>query len=212
MRRSSSAAVCSPVASAPEGIRRGSERGERLRLFVAAPMPGELLERVAALMQPLKHHWPGARWTDTSNQHVTLKFLGWVDEGQLEAIRASCDQVASSHRAAELALGVLGAFPSKTRVRVLWIDIEDASGLLARLAGALDDALEPLGFEIEKRGFTPHLTLARLKTPLRMTAAWPDLDLEREPWTCDELVLFRSHLSPKGARYEIVDTFGLTGS
>lgn len=178
--------------------------GERLRLFVAASVPCDVLDAAEAAVAPLEESFPGARWVDIANQHVTLKFLGWAPASQLDAIVAACGSAVSAHEGAQLTLGELGAFPSRTRVRVLWLGVEDPSGLLARLAAALDRALEPFGFPVEARAFTPHLTLARFKVPFRPRGGWPELRLDGPAWDVDRVALWRSHLSSKGARYEPV--------
>jgi 2'-5' RNA ligase len=189
-----------------------ADEGNRLRLFVAATVPHELLQSVADEMQPFRSRFPHARWTDVDNQHVTLKFLGWVGGEALGSVTSACASVASAHAPAPLALGELGAFPSRTRVRVVWVGLDDPAHLLERCSGALDDTLQPLGFDPEKRAFTPHLTLARLREAARPAGEWPRPGFPSESWTCDELTLFRSHLSPRGARYEPLSTFPLTGS
>lgn len=186
-----------------------AEERQRVRLFVAVTVPAALLHAVAELTDDLRPRFPGARWTESANQHVTLKFLGWTNDDDVVAVHEACKAVAQRHAAATLSLGELGAFPSRKRVRVLWVGIEDPSGLLASVAGDLDDVLEPLGFEAEQRAFAAHLTLARLRAPLRMAGDWPAPPLPRSPWSCHELTLFRSHLSPRGARYEALGTFPL---
>jgi 2'-5' RNA ligase len=183
----------------------------RVRLFVAATIPDELLQRLARSSEPLRRRWPAARWTDPANQHVTLKFLGWADAGMLDDVHAACRAVASANAPAKLSLGELGAFPSARRARVLWVGLEDPAGLLARIARGLDESLEPLGFPGEKRAFTAHLTLARMKTPVGV-GEWPDVEIDPTPWTSRTVTLFRSHLSPKGARYEALDEIPLGGS
>jgi 2'-5' RNA ligase len=184
-------------------------KSERLRLFVAVSVPEEALSSAAAAVEPVKHLWPDARWVDLANQHVTLKFLGWADSTLLPAITKACRAVAASHSPAELALAHLDAFPTRARVRVLWIGLDDPASLLTSLAAALDAALLPLGFPAEERAFTPHLTLARFKAPLRMRDDWPDVEIDASPWPATEVTLWRSHLSPKGARYEVVEEFPL---
>jgi 2'-5' RNA ligase len=183
--------------------------GQRLRLFVAATIPRDVLDAAAAVAEELRPLFPGARWTDVANQHVTLKFLGWADAGLLREVCAACARVAARHAPAPLKLGDPGAFPSKRRVRVVWVGLDDPAGLLAAAARDLDGALEPLGFESEARAFTAHLTLARLRTPVRVAGEWPRVVLPERSWTCDALTLFRSHLSPKGARYEALAAFPL---
>jgi RNA 2',3'-cyclic 3'-phosphodiesterase len=188
---------------------------ERLRLFVAADPPPDLLEALDESIAPLRSRpeLVSARWTVPANQHVTLKFLGWVEAGTVEPIVASLATVAASHEAATITLTGLGAFPSERRARVLWAGLEDPAGLLAALASDLDASLGSLGFEPETRAFTPHLTLARFKPPAPVAGIQSEVPGVAEPsFEVDRLHLYRSHLHPKGARYEILRSLELTGS
>jgi 2'-5' RNA ligase len=176
---------------------------EKLRLFVAAVLPSEQLEVVAALVRRLQPELERARWTAAANQHVTLKFLGWTGADRLEDISERVTAVARAHAPADLELGPLGAFPSRRRARVLWLGLDDPQRLLESLASALDSALAPVGFKPEKRAFTPHVTLARFKPPEsveRVTAEPVAVEARRFP--VDRLVLFRSHPHSSGVRYE----------
>jgi len=188
-----------------------ADADQRVRLFAAVSIPRDRLDHVARVIEPVKDRFSGARWTDPANQHVTLKFMGWADAGLRAPIESACSDVAGLHAPEELGLGDLGAFPSTRRLRVLWVGLDDPAGLLGRLAAGLDGALAPLGFEVEQRAFTPHLTLARLKTPQRPSGGFPQVQFDRMAWTCDEVTLYRSHLSPKGARYEALRSFPLGG-
>ncbi len=184
---------------------------ERLRLFVAVDVPMEILQRVEREVAPLKEKWPQGRWSAVSNQHVTMKFLGWVPGDRFEQVRELCATVARSHAGAELSLSGLGSFPSARRMRVLWVGLDNPEGVLAGIAADLDRAFEPLGFPAEQRAFTAHLTLARFKTPVRVSEPLPRLGVGPQPFRIEEIVLYRSHLSPKGARYEVLGTFPLGG-
>jgi len=184
-----------------------------LRLFVAVSVPEHLLEALSDATGELRRRLPPSRWAPPENQHVTLKFLGSSPAHRLEEIAAGVGLVSSSHRAAMLRFAGLGTFPSRRRARVLWAGLEDESGLLRSLAAGLDDALRALGFEPEKREFTPHLTLARWRVPIPLDSPLPELPPEvRAPFVIEALELFRSHLSPKGARYEVLRSFSLTGT
>ncbi|MGH2755503.1 MAG: RNA 2',3'-cyclic phosphodiesterase [Actinomycetota bacterium] len=179
---------------------------DRLRLFVAFDVPEERRRQVQAAVEPLRTLLPAARWTRVEDQHVTLKFIGWAESSGLDAIVDACRRVAGDHEPAEMSLAGVGAFPSRKRVRVLWAGIDDPTGLGEGLAVGLADALESLGIEREERRFTPHLTLARLKTPRRVDEGALAVDLgPLEPFRVDHIVVYRSHLSPKGARYEAIE-------
>lgn len=185
---------------------------ERLRLFIAADLPPALLEDLNNTLAPLraKPDLESARWTVPANQHVTLKFLGWVDAGAVDRVTAVLASVASSHEPATITLAGLGAFPSERRTRVLWIGLDDPEGLFTALARDLESSLVPLGFHAETRAFTPHLTLARFKPPASVAGVLSEQPRVAEPsFEVGHLALYRSHLHPKGAKYEVLGTIPL---
>lgn len=182
----------------------------RVRLFVAVSIPRSHLDWLQDATAELRTRWPKARWTIPDNQHVTLKFLGSTPVDRLEPLARVLSVVATTHSPAEVALGQLGAFPSERRVRVLWAGLEDHAGLLGGLATDLGVALEALGYPQEERPFRAHLTLARFREPQRNPDGLPDLDPSPLPsFSVASFELFRSHLSPKGARYEVLQSFSL---
>src|SRR5688500_15354492 len=123
----------------------------RIRLFVGAPGPRDHLERVDDEVAPFKAKAVNARWMELDNQHVTLKFLGATPEDRLDDVAKVCEMVAGGHEPAPLTLAGIGAFPSPTRVRVLWVGLDDPAELLATLASDLDQGFEALGFPTEGR-------------------------------------------------------------
>lgn len=156
--------------------------------------------------------FPGARWTDVAGQHVTLRFIGWAERDQVAAVSLACREAAGTVEPCELSVSGLGAFPSLRKVRVLWAGIADPTGSTTRLAAELDTRITAAGFPGEERGFTPHLTLARMKMPVKI-AGLPDIETsDLSPFRLDEIVLYRSHLNPKGARYEALERFPLGSS
>lgn len=160
-------------------------------------------------MAPVRRQLQGGRWIPVENQHLTLKFLGATPADRLRSVADICARVASARRPSPIALEGAGAFPSRRRVRVLWIGIADPGRLLSALASDLDAGFEPLGYAPETRAFTPHLTLARFDPPARL-GSLPTLDLGvLPPFEVDGVELYRSRLSPKGARYEMMERFPL---
>jgi 2'-5' RNA ligase len=182
---------------------------QRLRLFIAVDVPRPHLERVAEAIGPLKQRWPDARWAPLDNQHVTLKFLGSVDADRVDEIAGCVARVAAERQPVSVSLNGLGTFPSDRRMRVLWVGFDDPAGSLGEVAGRLERCLEPFGFPAESRPFTPHLTLARWRTPERLSGPLEHHDLPPEPFLVSDLVLYRSHLSPTGAIYEALQRFPL---
>ena len=185
------------------------KQSDRLRLFVAVDVPAEHLRFLADKTVPLKDKWPG-KWTQIENQHITLKFLGWAEASSLERIESVCSGAVADRAPISLALTDLGSFPSRRRMRVLWVGLDDPNRALVDLVKVLDHGFEPLGFEAEKRDFTPHLTLARFKMPILLDEPLPDISTDELPrFEVEGLRLYRSHLSPKGARYEVLREFPL---
>jgi RNA 2',3'-cyclic 3'-phosphodiesterase len=183
---------------------------ERLRLFVAADLPGEQLASIESATRELRAALPQARWTAPWNQHLTLKFLGATEAERLPEVARVCVAVAAGEHPAEVQLSGVGAFPSVKRARVIWIGVKDHDGLLSRVAGALDHAFEPLGYKTEARAYTPHLTLARFRSPEPVAGVLDRFALPATaPVAIDHLSLYRSRLSPKGAVYERLEEFAL---
>ena len=144
------------------------------------------------------------------NMHVTLKFLGRTLPSLEAWVRQQVGAVAAGHGPVATRLTGLGSFPSAARARVLWMGIEDPEEAFARLAGALDVALEE-SFPSETRAFSAHLTVARSDPPLKLDGGSTRTPVEPVGFRVEEVVLFRSHLRRPAPRYEPIATFPLVG-
>ena len=182
-----------------------------LRLFVAADVPETVKDLLAERVSPFMDRIPGARWTKPPGWHVTLKFLGSTWPRLVEEVKAAIGTVAGTAERFESALTELGAFPSPRRARVLWAGLADHDRRFGEVVRSLDLALEE-HFAAEKRAFTPHLTIARLAPPRDLGEFVPDLvgtKVASDRFPVDRLVLYRSHLSPRGATYEPLERYPL---
>lgn len=142
-------------------------------------------------------------WVGRDNFHLTLKFLGDVDSDRLGAIVSALGGAAAGYPSFELRVGGLGAFPSPTRPRVLWVGLDEGATEAMRLAERVDHALAGLGFASETRAFSPHVTLGRVREPRRQPGLAEVLRggaFGRQ--RVDRLCLMQSTLSPRGARYD----------
>jgi 2'-5' RNA ligase len=184
-----------------------------LRLFVAVDVPDDVKATLATELTPFRDRIPVARWTRSDGWHVTLKFLGATWPRLMEDVLGAVRSVAQTSEAFETSLTHVGVFPSPRRARVVWAGLADPDGRFGAMVERLDDLLED-HFVPEKRAFTPHLTLARL-TPSRDVGEFaPDLvgaAVPSRPFAVDRLVLYRSHLSPHGARYEALASEAFEG-
>jgi 2'-5' RNA ligase len=107
------------------------------------------------------------QWVRSESIHLTLKFLGDIDEAGIEGMRIALAARISTMPGFSVEIGGLGVFPDLRAPRVIWIGLHDRSEALSRLAAEVEAALEPLGFPREKRPFSAHLTLARIKDRAR---------------------------------------------
>jgi len=176
-----------------------------IRLFVAVALPDLLRRRLAMLCRGVK----GARWVDESNMHLTLRFIGEVEEPQAEEIAAALDRL----RAPRFPLSLVGAghFETRGRVRQLWVGIEP-NPVLMQLQERIESALQREGLEPEGRKFSPHITLARLDRAAPDTIRnWLHENslFRAEPFAVEEFVLFQSLLGNGGAVYHPVAEFPL---
>lgn len=141
----------------------------------------------------------------SENFHVTVKFLGRIDEARVPDVIDALHTAVRGHPPFEIDVTGLGAFPSATRARVLWAGVAAGGDPLAALAASVDGALAGLGFPREERAFSAHVTLGRVREPRRAPALADALGAaSARPFgriAVREAVLMRSDLSPRGARY-----------
>jgi len=173
-----------------------------MRLFVAVNLPAEVRSGLWEAMEPVRRRQYPVRWVDPDGMHITVKFLGDVDDPRESAIRQVLDAAVAGTRAFPLAIGGFGVFPNASRPRVVWAGCE-AAPPLELLQHRVEQRLEALGFPLEGRAFRPHVTLGRAKSgapagPLASVAtALADLEYAAEV-TVPSLDLMESRLSPAG--------------
>ena len=180
----------------------------RLRLFVALELPAAVREALVGWRTEALRGLDGLRPLAPEHLHVTLCFLGWQERASVDAISAACAAAAAAAKnPGELEAGAAVWLPPR-RPRVLAMDLTDAGGRVAALQAALSAELESGGwYESEKRPFRPHVTVARVGRGARPPRGrLPPVPPTR--FSASALTLYRSRLSPAGARYEALGRFG----
>jgi 2'-5' RNA ligase len=165
-----------------------------LRLFVGIALPPELKLQLSLIAAGV----PGAKWVDPGNYHLTLRFIGEVDEGQAADIDAALARIHGPRF--DVALATVGHFG----LRMLWVGIE-RNPALQHLHEKVESTLNRLGFAPEERRYTPHVTLARLKGTHegRLQAYLSEHALFRAaPFSVERFSLIASYLTKSGAIYE----------
>jgi len=191
------------------------------RTFIALDLSEAARAALRSELRRLAQALPDVRFVDPGSLHLTLAFLGELDDATLAAVIALAGEVARHVAPFELALAGLGVFGPPTAPRVIWAGVGGETRPLLALQRRLAAGLEAEGFPREQRPFSPHLTLARLKRPLN-DAARQRLDkLLASPastaasralrWRVADLRVMRSELAATGARYTALSVAPLTG-
>ncbi|GAC1377843.1 MAG: RNA 2',3'-cyclic phosphodiesterase [Ktedonobacteraceae bacterium] len=137
------------------------------RIFIAFDLNKALQNHLSGIIRQVAQELPRLHWVDPTSMHLTLAFLGELTEGQLAQATEASQQTAQQCLPFDYRLSYLGTFGSPRQPRVLWLGIDEPSGKLLQLHRLLNKALEQRGFEIDKRPFSPHLTLSRIKVLLK---------------------------------------------
>jgi 2'-5' RNA ligase len=185
-----------------------------MRLFVALEPPPDALAELEAVVAPLRPQWPELRWAGMDKWHVTLAFLGEVDETRLADLQARLGRAASRHPSQDVHIGRGGAFPSTRRARVLCAHIEgeqQAMTGLSALAASVAAGARRAGAPApdEGRRFRPHLTLARCRQPSDLGKLTGSMStFAGATWATLQVHLIRSLLGPR-PRYETLASWPL---
>jgi RNA 2',3'-cyclic 3'-phosphodiesterase len=175
-----------------------------MRLFAAVPIPDPARAQVLDLLADLRSgDWP-VRWVHDEGLHLTLKFFGEVGAERLDVIAEALRFAAEGAGPQPLALGELGAFPSRSRPRILWVGVQ-APPSLELLQDRIERGFEAIGFPPEGTPFQPHVTLGRVREGQRIPRQGLDDHAGRFqplPFVAQELVLYESVLTTSGPRYE----------
>jgi 2'-5' RNA ligase len=182
---------------------------ELVRAFVAVEISDGARRQIADLLGMLRRE-PGipVRWVRPELMHLTLAFLGEVSQDFLESAKVRLVEVGQQHKVLTAQLKGLGAFPSPPRARVVWIGTEQGKDEVCALQADIVKALRSVGYQPERRPFSPHLTIGRVRIPDNVSQAVA-VQFESEPFTIERVVLFHSVLGPGGPVYSRLAEFPL---
>lgn len=186
-----------------------------VRAFLAVELAPEIRSELGALQARLASGAGGAagRWVKPEGIHLTLKFLGEVDTRQLPELYAATDRACETISPFAVQVTGWGCFPNTRRPRVVWAGVNDPSGRLAALQQRIERACAALGYAPEKRAFSPHLTLARVRQEASLfdvqalgSAVATNLLGALGEQRVGEVRIYKSDLRPEGAVYTVLHT------
>jgi 2'-5' RNA ligase len=186
-----------------------------IRSFIAIDLPDDVRAAIEEAQTRLKGEDFGVKisWTKIVNLHLTLQFLGNIEEGVVDEFKTALRSVAAQHQPFEISVRGGGAFPNEKRPRVIWVGCADNGNRLKALALAVHEAMQPFGFTYEHRGFSAHLTLGRIKLPhpdAALTRAMDSLkDTAFGTLRVEAIHLFESQLHPEGSIYTKLSSHAL---
>lgn len=178
---------------------------ETIRIFICFELSKDVTNSLRDLIHYLKTFGRGVRWVRHDGIHLTLKFIGEIEASKLDDIEAVVEKVVKNYKPFKIKLAGKGAFPNLKRPKVFWIGISDMENTIKKIQVELEDAFEKEGFPREERGFSPHLTLGRVKfqdpTVSKISLEMERMTVEEIEFTLNEVVIMQSDLQPNGAMY-----------
>ena len=176
----------------------------KIRTFICIELPHPVLQELRALQDRLRALGSGVSWSRSEGIHLTLKFLGDVEETQTDPIAESVRNAAKICVPFQIKITGTGAFPDFRRPRVFWVGVEEPTETLKELQSRIEDELAKLGFPKEKRAFSAHLTIGRVKSTeniSRISAQLRQENLRDSEFIATEIIVMQSNLHPSGASY-----------
>jgi 2'-5' RNA ligase len=184
-----------------------------MRTFIAIELPEEIRNALAQLQDRLKKSGADVKWVEPKNIHLTLKFLGEINDNQLEKIVKILEGVSGGQKGFLMRLSSVGAFPNMNYPRVIWIGIDQGERETKEIAKELEDRIVSVGIPKEERPFSSHITIGRVRSFLNKDKLASELksinSLEAKEVAVTKITLFKSTLSPKGPVYEALKEINL---
>ncbi len=182
-----------------------------MRVFFCLELDREVRAALGRAVGELKRRIGTAKWVHRDSLHLTVRFIGEVDEPLVAELSRLGTETARAVSPFSFTLTRLGAFPSPRRARVIWAGPEEAPPGFLTLVGKVEAGVVGLGLPPETKAASPHVTLARLKPPRDIAAAIGGIALPEIRVGVDSLTLMRSQLTPQGPIYTPLKRWQLGG-
>ncbi|MCS7280478.1 MAG: RNA 2',3'-cyclic phosphodiesterase [Desulfobacterota bacterium] len=178
-----------------------------MRAFIALDLPDRVKTYLQTVIRTLSEKEEETRWVKSGNQHLTLKFLGEIEEGLKEKIIAVLKSSTQGFPSVRVRLNRIEGFPDSKKARVVVITLAYGVDELKKLFEILEEGLSKIGFEKERREFVPHITLGRRKIAKALPG---NIRIEPIEFVLEDLVFYKSTLTQNGPIYEPIWKVKLT--
>jgi len=178
---------------------------ETIRLFIAIDLPQHVKVVLLETIAQMGRHLPdrAVRWVKPEQMHLTLRFLGDTAVSRLPPLQEQLTQLARQYTAFRLCLNDVGAFPNRKKPRVVWVGLDGGLTVLQKFQAELENGVVQLGWSREKRPFSPHVTLGRVKDARNVQALNWNIALAQLEFEVTAVQLMQSELRPSGAVYTV---------
>lgn len=183
----------------------------KIRCFLALPLPADVQREIADLQRKLISSDSGVKWESPDKFHITMKFLGGMEESSVDSLTSSLSASVQDIQSFTLSFRDTGSFPTSEQPRVIWIGTDVPSSLVT-LHRRIEDVCATFGVKKDDRPFHPHVTLGRVKSPRnihRLTEVLKNITFEPLPFRCSEIRTMRSELLPTGSHYTLLSAIPL---
>ena len=179
------------------------------RIFTAIDISLIAKKKISDYINILRTEFSDLRvgWEKPEKLHLTMKFLGDIDDGQIPELQNAAANTAKKISNFKVEIVGTGVFPAKRNAKILWLGLREASGKLAEINRVLEDECEKIGFLREIRNFKPHLTIGRLREPDKskiLVEKHLENDFEPVEFMVSEIVIYESKLLPTGSIYTVL--------
>lgn len=181
-----------------------------MRTFIAIELPSEIKDSLSRLQEELKASNADVKWVESNNIHLTLKFLGEIDDKKLDKITRIMDDTAKEKDKFQIRISSLGAFPKIDFPRVIWVGVDTGDKEVKDIAKDLEKKIAKIGIPKEDRPFSSHITIGRTRSSLNRERLVQDLKNKAElgarklDFYATKITLFKSTLTPHGPIYEVL--------
>lgn len=186
---------------------------KKIQTFISTEINDNILNEINKAQEHFKKIDCDVKWVKLLNIHLTIKFLGEIDQKKIEIVIKKLELITKDIRSIQTKLIQLGAFPTIEKPKVIWTGLEDKSSNLANLFVKIENELGKEGFKKEEHCFRPHITIGRIRSKKNFSALTKELKnysiTQNINQRITEIKLVKSTLTPKGPIYENLKTFSL---
>lgn len=182
-----------------------------IRVFVAIEIDKGIKDKICEYQNKLKKSNAGVKWIAPENIHLTLRFLGHIEEGHLDGLKKVIHDAILDVSPFTIKIEKVGAFPSTRRPRVIFVCVNDISNNLLNIFNKLNENMEGIGIQKETKNFVSHITIGRTKSQKNIAKLKKDLNSGDNHFFGEEdvssIALIQSKLTPTGAIYTKLKNF-----